>query len=372
MSQEVYVKLIERMNLNIVKHQQTQARIKYLQELYTEEQAVLIADFPLGAYTVKALSEKMNRDEGELKKMLVQMSADGLIFEAKNENAEPEYSVLAFEPGFSEVQIFRAFKDNDDTKIRRLMELIEQMGQEDTAVMEELFKNPEALEEAKKAAQTPIGRLVPIEETVSNDMELASWEKLSKIIEKETSYAVAVCGCKEIAKQRGEPCQSGVNLKCCIWFGKAADYLVERDLAERYTKESVYKRIKECQDAGLVQFTMNRMMPENIVICNCCKCCCAYLKVNKEFREAAGIPLMQNTNFVSQVDEETCTGCGECVDHCQLEALEMHDDMVRVNEQYCLGCGACVSICPTGSLSLARISQKKPPEPEIKIVGSGV
>ena len=252
------------------------------------------------------------------------------------------------------------------------MELLEQMGLEDGALMEELFKNHEALEEAKKAAQTPIGRLVPIEETVLNDMELATWEKLSGIIEKETSYALAPCGCKEIAKQRGEPCQSGVDSKCCIWFGKAADYLVERDFAERCSKESVYKRIKECQDAGLVQFTLNRLMPENIVVCNCCKCCCAYLRANKEFREAAGIPLMQNTNFVSQVDKETCTGCGECVDHCQLEALEMHGNVVGVNEQYCLGCGVCVSICPTGSLSLTRIANKKPPEPEMKIVGSGV
>ena len=106
MSQEIYIKLIERMNLNIVKYQPTQARIKYLQELYTQEQAALIADFPLGAYTAKALSEKLNRDEGELKKMLAQMSADGLIFEAGKENGEPEYSVFAFEPVFLKYRFF--------------------------------------------------------------------------------------------------------------------------------------------------------------------------------------------------------------------------------------------------------------------------
>lgn len=154
-------------------------------------------------------------------------------------------------------------------------------------------------------------------------------------------------------------------------YGKSADYLVERDYATRYTKEGLYALLKVCEDAGLVHFTSNRTVSKNIVLCNCCKCCCGYLKNNKRIREA-GIQFTETTNFVSRVDEKTCTGCGECVDHCQLEALEMGDDMVTVNPQYCLGCGACVSICPTGSLSLVRVSHKKPPEPENQIVGSGV
>ena len=148
--------------------------------------------------------------------------------------------------------------------------------------------------------------------------------------------------------------------------------MVERDLAEKFTKDAIYKLIRECQEAGLVQTAMNRLVPGNIIMCNCCACCCNLLNVNKKFREVVGVPFLQKTNFVSRVDEDTCTGCGECVNYCQLEALHLTGDIVEVNEQYCMGCGVCVSKCPTESLSLVRISRKQPPELELEIVGSGV
>jgi len=365
MSQDHYVRMMERMNQNEVKHPPTQAMLNILKELFAEEQAVLIGDFPLGAYSAKALSDKLGRDESELKKMLEQMSTDGLIFEAKAENGEPEYSVLAFEPGLIELQFL---KGKDDERTRKFVQMVNQVHEEETALMDEVLKQPEM---AKEIFTQPLGRIVAIEENISGDKEVASWERLSGIIENETSYAVGECGCKHIAKLNGEPCKSEAPSKCCVWFGKVADYLVERDYATRYTKEELYKLLKTCEEAGLVHFTSNRTVSENIVLCNCCKCCCLYLKNNERIREA-GIQFTETTNFVARVDEETCTGCGDCVDQCQLEALELSDDTVSVNEEYCLGCGACVSKCPTESLSLVRVSNKKPPELAIEIVGSGV
>jgi heterodisulfide reductase subunit A-like polyferredoxin len=97
-----------------------------------------------------------------------------------------------------------------------------------------------------------------------------------------------------------------------------------------------------------------------------------YLKINKRIREAAGVQLTETTNFLARVDEDTCTGCGDCVDLCSLEAMELSGDTVSINEAFCVGCGACVSTCPTESLSLVRVSRKKPPELTMEIVGSGV
>jgi NAD-dependent dihydropyrimidine dehydrogenase PreA subunit len=134
----------------------------------------------------------------------------------------------------------------------------------------------------------------------------------------------------------------------------------------------VYNLLKKCEEAGLVHFTANRTVTNNVVMCNCCKCCCLYLRTNKRIREAAGVQVMETTNFLARVDEETCTGCGDCVELCSLEAMELSGDTVSINEAYCVGCGACVSACPTESLSLVRVSRKKPPEPALKIVGAGV
>jgi Pyruvate/2-oxoacid:ferredoxin oxidoreductase delta subunit len=365
MRQDHYVRLMERMNQNEIKHPQTNAMLNVLKELFTEEQAALIGDFPLGAYTAKALTEKIGRNEADLAKMLGKMSADGLIFEATAENGQAEYSVLAFEPGLMELQYLRGL---DDERTRKFVRMIKLVQEEETAVLEEVLKDPGT---AREMFSYPVGRIVAIEENISNDKEVANWEKISGIIENETSFAVGECGCKHIAKLNGNPCTSGAPSKCCVWFGKVADYLVERDYATRYTKEDLYQLLKSCEEAGLVHFTTNRLMSENIVLCNCCKCCCGYLKNNKRVREA-GLQFTATTNFVASVNKETCTACGECVDHCQLEALALADDMVDVNEAYCMGCGACVSICPTESMSLVRVAHQKPLEPEIKIVGSGV
>ncbi len=51
---------------------------------------------------------------------------------------------------------------------------------------------------------------------------------------------------------------------------------------------------------------------------------------------------------VAVVDEETCTGCEQCVAVCAYRAISMDPrrKMAHVNEALCEGCGACVVVCP--------------------------
>lgn len=53
------------------------------------------------------------------------------------------------------------------------------------------------------------------------------------------------------------------------------------------------------------------------------------------------------------IDEEICAGCGQCVDQCVYEAIELdpRKKVARVNEVLCQGCGACVVVCPSGAAS---------------------
>jgi NAD-dependent dihydropyrimidine dehydrogenase PreA subunit len=53
------------------------------------------------------------------------------------------------------------------------------------------------------------------------------------------------------------------------------------------------------------------------------------------------------------VDAEKCSGCGECVESCPLDAIAMQENVAKVDDQACGDCGACIDACPTQSISVS-------------------
>jgi ferredoxin len=51
-----------------------------------------------------------------------------------------------------------------------------------------------------------------------------------------------------------------------------------------------------------------------------------------------------------KIDNEKCTGCGECASICGLEAIKIEDGKAVVSEG-CVVCGACVNQCLNGAIS---------------------
>lgn len=53
------------------------------------------------------------------------------------------------------------------------------------------------------------------------------------------------------------------------------------------------------------------------------------------------------------IDEERCTGCGQCIPDCPEGALQIIDGKARlVSDLFCDGLGACIGTCPEGAISV--------------------
>lgn len=56
---------------------------------------------------------------------------------------------------------------------------------------------------------------------------------------------------------------------------------------------------------------------------------------------------------IIKIDEELCTGCGQCVIACAEGALEIRDGKAKViSDVFCDGLGACIGECPEGALTI--------------------
>ena len=93
-------------------------------------------------------------------------------------------------------------------------------------------------------------------------------------------------------------------------------------------------------------------------ICNCCGCCCEALIAARKF---GFLNPVHTTNFIPEIDEVKCTGCGKCVILCPVEAMtlvtasdphNLSKKKAKLDKQQCLGCGVCLKGCKVNALKL--------------------
>jgi heterodisulfide reductase subunit A len=59
------------------------------------------------------------------------------------------------------------------------------------------------------------------------------------------------------------------------------------------------------------------------------------------------------------VIEDLCTGCGDCVPICPVNAITMEGKKAKINPFICIGCGACIPICPVEAIDFKNSTNRQ-------------
>ena len=53
-----------------------------------------------------------------------------------------------------------------------------------------------------------------------------------------------------------------------------------------------------------------------------------------------------------KINEDTCIGCGACVDACPVGCIKLNDNgKAEIDSTMCISCGSCAATCPVGAPS---------------------
>jgi ferredoxin len=232
----------------------------------------------------------------------------------------------------------------------------------DQKILSELFYQYLNVEEdfIKKLftqGETQLGRTFVHEPALSkeNALHVLDYERASEIIKTASHIAIGTCYCRHKMYHLDKACDAPMEI--CMTFNTTAASLIRHNCAKQIDQAECLDLLQLAYEHNLVQFGENVREQVNF-ICNCCGCCCEAMLAAKRF---AILNPVHTTNFIPEIIQNSCTGCGKCVSVCPVEAMTLvsandphnkNRKVAKLTPEICLGCGVCVRTCPTKSILL--------------------
>jgi len=190
-------------------------------------------------------------------------------------------------------------------------------------------------------------RVVPVLEQVTDQRTALPYERIVDEIRQAQRLSVEHCPCRTRERLCGNPTET------CLGLNEVAEYMIAREIGREITAEEALGILEHSEALGLMHLTENSTHPR--VICNCCPCCCVFLRAMTAHGKER---VIASSQYVARVDAEACVQCGRCVTRCHVGAIAVEAGPARVDERHCVGCGLCVSTCPSGALSLIPLREQ--------------
>ncbi len=301
----------------------------------------MVSLLPIKPFTVAKAAGAWKVSEKEAKKLLDKLSSRAVLLDISRDD-ESVYVLPPPMAGFFEFSMMRIRGDVDQ---KVLGELFYQYMNVEEDFIKNLFLN----------GVTQLGRVF-INETVlptGNDMYVLPYERASEVIKTATHIGVGTCYCRHKMMHVGRACDAPLDI--CMTFNSSAASLIQNGFARQVDAAECLDLLDIAYEHNLVQFGENVQNGVNF-ICNCCGCCCEALIAARKF---GFLNPVHTTNFLPEIDVDKCTGCGQCVSVCPVEALSLvsandphkkNRKVAVLHEDICLGCGVCVRSCPTNAL----------------------
>jgi len=337
--------------------------IELLQMIMNQEEANFISIFKKPSLNIDQIKEKTAFDDDRLNQILNDLMDKGVVVGVPSRKSGiMVYRLLGPFPGLFEMQFMRGEIGDKQKKLSKLFDrLFDEMS-------EGTQKNYENIV-AQFKSFPPITRVIPVEEEIMDVPidKVMPLEEASKIVDKYNNIALVHCYCRHQNDLLDDPCKVTNERLNCFLFGKSAQFAIEHKFGNPISKEKAKRIIDKASNEGLVHKAFHvHLKPEldEEAICNCCKCCCGIFSLFWK-----GItPYHCYTSYLAHVNEENCISCGNCIERCPMEAIDLIETSAMVNEQRCIGCGVCVHLCSEGAIQLNRTGNREVfvPPPRLK------
>jgi electron transport complex protein RnfB len=326
MTQDVYERLAAFLDSLPAGFPRTESgvEIRILKRLFTKEEAALACHLAMWPEPVDTIAQRVNKPVSELADTLYEMSRKGLI--VRSDRAEGSmYMAAQYVIGIWEYHV----NDLDEGLIKDMNEYIP------------------SLFDAMTQIKTQQLRTIPIGASLEGQGAVMPYEDARQLIEKQRKILVAPCICRKEHTMIGKGCE---KLKeACLVFSSGAYFYEKNGIGRSITKEEALDILRQAEEQGLVLQPSNAQRIMNI--CLCCGDCCQVLKAIKRHPNPAELV---HSNYYATVRADECIACETCLERCQMDAIQMKDDVAEIDPNRCIGCGLCVTTCGTQAIDLIR------------------